>query len=131
MDLAVLTYGLAKRLPLTERFELSAQIRRAAISIPSNVAEGQATGRPGRFLYHTRIALGSLGELETDLELAKRLGMLTAGDLAQALEQLARTGQLLHGLVRSLKLRILTNAAKCSRFLPFFPLGYFVRAALG
>ncbi len=124
MDLALMTYGVVKRLPATERFELSAQIRRAAISIPSNVAEGQAIGGVRRFLYHTRIALGSLGELETDLELAKRLGMLTAEELAEISLQLARTGQLLHGLARSLKRRLLTMAARCLA-LVFLPLGFF------
>jgi four helix bundle protein len=130
MDLAVLVYELAKRLPATERYELSAQIRRAAVSIPSNVAEGQATGRLGRFLYHTRIALGSLGELETDLELAKRLGMLPAQDLVNAVDQLARTGQLLHGLERSLKFRLLTHAAKCLALLGFVPFAWLAFSAL-
>jgi four helix bundle protein len=124
MDLCVLTYELAKRLPPSERFELSAQIRSAATSIPSNVAEGQATGKTGRFLYHTAIALGSLGELDTELELARRLGMLTDADLVVATEQIARTAQLLHGLRRSLKRKVLTSAAKCLAFLGLLPFGY-------
>ena len=49
IELVLISYELAKRLPLTERFELSAQIRRAAVSVPSNVAEGQAVGKSLRF----------------------------------------------------------------------------------
>ena len=79
---------------MTERFELSAQIRRAAVSVPSNVAEGQAIGKSLRFLYHVRIALGSLGELETDFEIARRLGMLSSEDLAELNEHIVRSGQL-------------------------------------
>jgi four helix bundle protein len=51
-------------------------------------------------LYHVRIALGSLGELETDFEIARRLGMLSSEDLAELNEHIARSGQLLHGLAR-------------------------------
>jgi four helix bundle protein len=116
MELAVLAYAVVIRLPASERFELSAQIRRAAISIPSNVAEGQASGRPGRFLFHLRIAVGSLAELETDLELARRLGMLSIADLADVTELMARTGQLLHGLVRSLRRNLAAGVLRCLAF---------------
>ena len=130
MDLCVLSYELAKQLPASERFELSAQIRSAATSIPSNVAEGQATGKTGRFLYHTSIALGSLGELDTELELARRLGMLTEQDLKRVTEQLGRTGQLLQGLRRSLKQKLLSNAGMCLALLLVVPFAYAVLAAL-
>ncbi len=103
MNLTVLAYALAKRLPATERFELAAQIRRAAVSIPANVAEGQGCGRDGRYIFHVRIALGSLGELVTHFELTRRLQFLAEADLTEVEEQLARTGQLLHGLLRSLQ----------------------------
>ena len=71
MKLALEAYEVAKLLPATERFELSAQIRRAAISVPSNVAEGQANGPGRRYRYHVRIALGSWAELVTHLELVE------------------------------------------------------------
>ena len=58
MALAVNCYRVAKRLPAEERFELSAQIRRAAVSVPSNVAEGHASGSDGLFSRHVRISLG-------------------------------------------------------------------------
>ena len=81
MDLAVVSYGLAGRLPSTERFELSSQIRRAAVSIPANIAEGHAGGSVGRCIHHLRIALGSLGELQTDFEIALRLRFLVEADV--------------------------------------------------
>ena len=56
MDLTVLSYAIAKRLPPSERFELSAQIRRAAVSVPSNVAEGQSCGKTGRYIAASLLA---------------------------------------------------------------------------
>jgi four helix bundle protein len=102
MDLALSAYRLAAKLPPGERFELSQQIRRAATSVPANVAEGHATGKDGLFIRHICIALGSLAELETDFELARRLGFLADGDIAAISVQVSRAGQLLHGLRRSL-----------------------------
>ena len=58
MNLLLAAYAVARQLPQTERFELSAQMRRAAVSVPSNIAEGQATGPGGRYRHHVRIALG-------------------------------------------------------------------------
>lgn len=80
MDLVLTTYALVKKLPAAERFELGAQLRRAAISIPSNIAEGHACGPRRRYLNHVRIALGSLAELDTQIEIAGRLQLLSAGD---------------------------------------------------
>ena len=105
MELVLVSYGLAKRLPPTERFELSAQVRRSAVSVPSNIAEGQSYGAGGRYLHHVRIAQGSLGELETELEIAKRLGFISPGEYGEAEDLCRRTGQLLHGLARSVKRR--------------------------
>jgi len=112
MELTLFAYDLAKRLPPSERFELSAQVRRAAVSIPSNIAEGQSCGKDGRYLHHLRIAQGSLGELETDLEIAKRLGFINAQEYREAELLFRRTGQLLHGLARSVRRRRLQRAGK-------------------
>jgi four helix bundle protein len=109
MGLVLLAYAIAAKLPSSERFELSSQIRRAAVSVPANVAEGQGSGRAGRFIYHLGVALGSLAELETLFEVAVRQGFLTRDDVSNAMEQLNRSGRLLHGLLRSLKLRRLRN----------------------
>lgn len=106
MDLVLTTYSLAARLPALERFELAAQLRRAAVSIPSNIAEGHGGAASQRYLNHVRIAVGSLAELDTQLELAYRLGYLAPADLAGPMQQVARTGRLLHGLARSLQSRL-------------------------
>lgn len=111
MDLVSTTYALAAKLPSAERFELGAQLRRAAVSVPSNIAEGHGGAARQRYLNHVRIALGSLAELDTQLELARRLGYLTPDDLVPAEQQLARTGQLLHGLARSLQARLREEAS--------------------
>lgn len=101
MQLTVLVSGAAKQLPVDERFELSAQMRRAAVSIPANLAEGQACGEDGRYIHHLRTALGSQGELGTHIEIARRLAMLPELALGALEDQLTRSGQVLHGLVRS------------------------------
>src|SRR5262245_31773945 len=103
MELTVLSYEVARRLPDEERYGLSSQIRRAAVSIPSNVAEGQSCGEDGRYIHHVRTALGSIGELSTELEMMLRLKFASEGDLAAVLGQLTRTRQLLFGLLRTLR----------------------------
>ena len=103
IDLTVLVYEVANRLPGDERYVLSSQIRRAGVSIPSNIAEGHSCGENGRYLHHVRVALGSAGELSTGLELAARLKFVAPSDLAAAQQQLVRTRQLLFGLLRSLR----------------------------
>lgn len=105
MDLLLAAYAVARQLPQIERFELAGQVRRAAVSIPSNIAEGQATGPGGRYRHHVRIALGSLAELDTQLEAVRRLAYLSEEALRVAAEHLAQTGRLLHGLDRSLRRR--------------------------
>jgi four helix bundle protein len=103
MDLVTTTYSVAGRLPKSQQYELAAQMRRAAVSIPSNVAEGHAGGPGGRYRHHVRIALGSVAELDTQLELALRLQFVQKEMLSTVTRQLARTRQLLHGLARSLR----------------------------
>ena len=100
MNLAVVIYGVAKRFPQSEQFGLSAQMRRAAVSVPSNVAEGHACGEDGRYMHHLRVAIGSLGELSTQVEIAARLAMLPPALASETEEHVGRTGQVLHGLLR-------------------------------
>jgi len=109
-DLTLRAYDLVKTFPPGERFELSAQVRRSAVSIPSNIAEGQSCGEEGRYLHHVRSAQGSLGELETEIEIGKRLGFISEKDFHDAERMLTRTGQLLHGLARSVRRRRLQRA---------------------
>ncbi|HEU4936974.1 MAG TPA: four helix bundle protein [Vicinamibacterales bacterium] len=105
MDLLLRIYEIASQLPHVERFELASQMRRAAVSVPSNIAEGQAYGPSARYLHHVRVALGSLAELDTHLEAIIRIGHLTDQTLAPAFQLVRQTGRLLHGLERSLKLQ--------------------------
>lgn len=106
MDLAVAAYELASDLPTSERYELSSQIRRAATSVPSNIAEGQASGRDAVFLRHLSIALGSLGELDTQFEVGRRLRLLQDRKVAAIQEHIMRTRRLLYGLRRSLRIKV-------------------------
>jgi four helix bundle protein len=101
MDLVITAYSVAGRLPTSQQYELAAQMRRAAVSIPSNIAEGHASGPGGRYRHHVRIAIGSLAELDTQLELALRLQFVQKETLSTVTQQLTRTRQLLYGLARS------------------------------
>ena len=106
MAMAVRVYEVLGRLPAEERFELAGQMRRAAVSVPSNVAEGHAIGMPTRYRYHVRVALGSSAELSTCIELCQRLGYIDAKTAENAESDLCRTRQLLHGVLRSLRLQL-------------------------
>jgi four helix bundle protein len=103
MDLACSAYKIAAQLPALERFELASQVRRSAVSVPSNVAEGHACGLRNRYRNHVRLAAGSLGELATQVELARRLNYIDGDTVTEVEAQLTRTAQLLHGILRSLR----------------------------
>jgi four helix bundle protein len=104
MDLVMCVYQRLSELPPEERFGLAMQIRRAAVSIPSNIAEGHAfRTRPRAYQRHVRIALGSFAELETQLELSTRLHMLKASSIHELNDKMERVGKLLHGLLRALR----------------------------
>lgn len=103
MELATATYRLTERLPEAERFGLVSQIRRAAVSVPSNIAEGHGRGTPKALVSFLRIANGSVKELETQLLLSERLGYLDRKDIEPALGLADEVGRLLTGLRRSLK----------------------------
>ncbi|MDQ1329663.1 MAG: hypothetical protein QG641_2955 [Candidatus Poribacteria bacterium] len=100
MKLAKEVYSLTASFPKEEMYGLSSQIRRASVSIPSNIAEGAARGSSkdfSRFLY---ISLGSLAELETQLLLAVDLGFIDSNDLDESVQKVRR---MLVGLIKSLK----------------------------
>ena len=78
MDLAVEIYRFTEALPADERYGLTAQMRRAAVSAPSNIAEGQARGYRADYRHSLCIALGSLAELETQLILCQRLKLVSS-----------------------------------------------------
>jgi four helix bundle protein len=98
MDLAVEIYQLCRNLPVEERFGLVAQVRRAAVAVAANLAEGHERRSRADFRRFVSIARGSLAEVETHLELSHRLGY-TAKGTAERLESLAgEVGRMLSGL---------------------------------
>jgi four helix bundle protein len=101
MDLVVRVYRSTDRFPKSETFGLTSQLRRAAVSIPSNIAEGKAIGGNG-YPRHLKIAMGSEAELQTQLELARRLNFLDQGDADDLLEHAAEVGRMLAGLFKAL-----------------------------
>lgn len=80
MDLVERCYRITRTFPREELYGLTAQMRRAAVSIPSNVAEGYCRKSTAAYANHVAIALGSHGELETCIEIAKRLDFLSTDD---------------------------------------------------
>ena len=129
ISLTELIYSAVKSLPATERFRLNPQMRRAAVSVPSDIAEGQASGADGVYIRHLRIACGSLGELSTQVEIARRLSLMPQTQISDLEEHLARTGQVLHGLLRSRLER--RRATINSAFLAGFGLWLLGLAVLG
>ena len=102
MDAVVRIYKLVNELPKDERFSLADQMRRAAISIPSNTAEGHGRHSTKSFIYHLRFARGSLAELETQVLLAVRLEYVGENRVEALLSELDEISKMLAGLVRSL-----------------------------
>ncbi|MBB4127712.1 four helix bundle protein [Xanthomonas translucens] len=88
MDLVEMIYRLSDAFPATERFGLTAQLRRAAVSVPANIAEGAARRSTPEYLRFLSIARGSLSEASTHLQIARRLDYM--GDIA-ALDELIDT----------------------------------------
>jgi len=105
MDLVVESYQITKGFPTDERYGLTAQLRRAAVSIPSNIAEGRGRRGLAGFLYHLSIANGSLMELETQLRLGVRLSYLSEQQANNVFRRTAEVGRLLAGLTRALRRR--------------------------
>jgi four helix bundle protein len=103
MDLVVESYRLAKLLPRDEAYGLMSQIRRAAVSLPANIAEGHGRDHLGDYLHHLSVTNGSLVELETHLLIAKRLGYFTDGELDNAFKLTSELGRMLSGLKRGLR----------------------------
>ena len=100
--LAKAIYVTTQSFPTHELYGLTQQLRRAAISVPSNIAEGHGRQTKAQFLYFTRVAKGSLAELETQMILAHELEYLDMETLKELDLQMIRVGQLLNGLLRHL-----------------------------
>ncbi len=103
MDLVTLIYSTTRQWPSEERFGSTSQVRRAAVSVPSNVAEGHGRTGPREFLHHVSIAFGSLAEVETHILIATRLGYLDEGQARQLLNCVIDARRPLSGLLQSLR----------------------------
>ncbi len=100
-EVAVLVYKATKVLPKDELYGLTSQMRRAAVSVPSNIVEGCVRGSQPEYLRFLEIAFGSLRELHYQIDLAKRLGYLTGQVYDECEEKISETGKVLWALIRS------------------------------
>jgi four helix bundle protein len=105
IKLAKAVYKLTEKFPRQETYALADQICRAVVSVPSNIAEGQARKAPGDFRRFLHIALGSLAEVDTQLVLAQEFGYLSREDLNILDEQIQGLRKKLYALINSLPVR--------------------------
>jgi four helix bundle protein len=114
MDLAVALYEATQRFPADERFGLTSQLRRAGVSVPSNIAEGNARNSTADYLRFLRLSRGSLAEIKTQLLISKRLGFLpdeTSTLLLTRTEELLRQLTALCTAIEHSSLRSGSNSA--------------------
>jgi four helix bundle protein len=103
MSLAENCYRLTKGFPREELFGLTSQIRRSAVSVAANIAEGHGREHTKSFIQYLRIAQGSVKELETHLLLSERVGVVTGKAIASHLASCTELGKMLRGLIRVLQ----------------------------
>jgi len=103
MDLTAVIYNLVKKLPKEELYSLSDQMRRAVVSIPSNIAEGRDRNTDKEFVHFLTIARGSKAELETQLLICVKVGYLNETDILEAMDLSAEVGKMLTSLINKLK----------------------------
>ena len=104
MSLVEDVYALTEHFPHSEMFGLRAQLRRAAVSIASNIAEGHAR-KTGYYVGHLSIAIGSQAEVQTQIELAYRLKLVAKNEAEIVLDRSAEVAKMLHGLIASVEKR--------------------------
>ena len=102
-DLTKRTYAVTRGFPTEERFGLTSQMRRAAVSVTANIAEGHGRQSRGDYMRHISIARGSLMELDTHLRLATALGFLSASTADEMLDELSTTAGMLTRLAQRLR----------------------------
>ena len=117
MELVEAVYRLIPLLPDTEKYGLASQMRRSSVSIPSNIAEGQARGTAKFGLYFIRIAIGSVAEVDTQLELVRRLKFVTVEGTRELDNYVPRVRQLLYGMRREHERRLVGAATVFSLLL--------------
>lgn len=105
MSLAVECYRLTRTFPKEEMFGMTSQIRRAAVSIPANIAEGNGREQTGAYIQFLRISQGGLKELETHLLLSSQVNICSEPAAAPLLKLTDQLGRMLRALIRNLELR--------------------------
>ncbi|MBN1489630.1 MAG: four helix bundle protein [Phycisphaerae bacterium] len=103
MRLVTEVYRLSQVFPPDERFGLTSQLRRCAVSVPSNIAEGYARNSSGDYVRFLRVAAGSLYEMETQIEVAKNLGYLDAVRFEATVGSTGEIGRMLGSLIRKVE----------------------------
>jgi four helix bundle protein len=103
IELVKYCYDLTEIFPQREIYGLSQQLRRAAVSIPSNVAEGNGRESIKEYIYFLNISRGSLKEVETQLIISEKLGFIQKTQLAEILKKTDEIGRMLNSLIRSLR----------------------------
>ena len=103
MDLVTYMYEISKSFPREEEYGLKSQLRRAAVSVPSNISEGLTRKTPKDRAHFLNIAQGSLSEIDAQVEIAQRLGYISEAVEAEANDRLSIVERLLSGLIRSIK----------------------------
>jgi four helix bundle protein len=103
VDFVTVVYQMTDGFPKEEKFGLTSQIRRAAVSIPANIAEGAGRDSPREFTHFLSNAQGSASELATELLIARRLGFLSEKDYPRLNSELDSIGRMIFGLSRHLK----------------------------
>jgi len=103
LDLVAMVYASTKAFPKEELYGLTNQLRRAVVSIPPNIAEGQGRRSTNEFVRYLSIAHGSLREVETQIPMAERLGYLEELASRELMNSASEVGRLINGLINSLK----------------------------
>lgn len=106
MELVTTVYRVSQAFPSLEQYGLTSQLRRAAVSVPSNVAEGYGRGTSQDYLRFLRMARGSLFEVDTQLLIASNLGILPQARYLELEAQMVDVGRVLAGLIKSIESRI-------------------------
>jgi four helix bundle protein len=103
IDIVVEVYRITEQLPREERFGLTSQLNRAAVSVPSNIAEGCGRGTDPAFIQFLEYAIGSVFEIDTQLEVVERLKLIPSGELNKLKSMIDEEGKMINGLISSLR----------------------------
>ena len=106
VDMVEHVYRVTANLPKSEIYGLTSQIQKAAVSVPSNLAEGHTRDSTKEYLYFLSVALGSIAELETQLIIAQRLGYFPANEMNSLLSEIDTVGKMLRAIQKTLRTKL-------------------------